>query len=528
MLVSLFLGGVAIAYRWEILWVLFFTLVFSLFLVLAGYTYMTSQRDSAYETLRKQKQIDEEDAKRRMEYFANMAHEIRTPINAILGYDELILREYNDPALRQYAYNIRSAGNTLLALINDSLDYSRIEAGKMELFVSEYDLGTVIEDMMSLIRPRALAKGLELKGFINKNAPRRLYGDANRLKQCMANILTNAVKYTQEGEIDFSVDFESLSKDTILLKVAVRDTGIGIKEEDIKKLYEPFERIDEDRLGSIEGSGLGISIVRKILSLMDSELQVESIYGEGSNFHFSIKQRVAGPESIGDFAQGYARNVIDKTHFEISFKAPEARVLVADDAELNLAVMEGLLNGTGIQVDSAMSAATALEFAKNNDYDLIFLDLNLPEIRSKDMIKRFRGESKNDLGGKESRRSNMMLHRRVQEKAKNKDKQGGNKDGAKERTHNSATPVIALTAGVLQDVQSEYKKLGFSDYLLKPIVYKELETILSKYLPHEKIIRNSNKINDYIRKRSSDTPLLATDEKLQEALNILAQREQVN
>ena len=271
MLICLFMGGVAVAYRWEILWVLFFTLLFALFLVLAGFVYMSSQRDSAYDNLRRQMENEEEDAKRRMEYFANMSHEFRTPINAILGYDELILREYNDPALRQYAYNIRSAGNALLSLINDTLDYSRIEAGKMELFIAEYDLGTVVEDMMSLIRPRALAKGLELKGFVNENIPGRLYGDADRLKQCIANLLTNSVKYTEEGEIDFSLDYETLPKEEgadyeeILLKVAIRDTGIGIRKEEIDKIFELFVRLDERLNRSIEGTGLGMNITKKLI-----------------------------------------------------------------------------------------------------------------------------------------------------------------------------------------------------------------------------------------------------------------------
>lgn len=486
MLISLFLGGVAIAYRWEVLWVLLFTLLFAMFLILAGYVYMSSQRDSAYDVLRKQKIHDEEDARRRMEYFASMSHEIRTPINAILGYDELILREYNDPALRQYAYNIRSAGNTLLSLINDSLDYSRIEAGKMELFPKEYDLGIVIEDMISLIRPRALAKGLDLKGYVNEKIPRMLYGDSDRLKQCIANILTNAVKYTEDGEIDFSVDYEEIQDRTlsddreILLKVAVRDTGIGIRKEDLKRLYSPFERIEEEKIRSIEGSGLGISIVRQILSLMDSELKVESIYGEGSNFHFAIRQKVMGNEPIGDFEQSYARSVMDKSHFKISFTAPDARVLVVDDAELNLAVMEGLLNGTGIQVDSALSAQTGLEFAKKNKYDLIFIDLMMPKMNGKEMT--------------------LSLQ---------------NTEGP-----SAKTPCIALTAGARQEVRSEYKKQGFADYLLKPVVFKELESILGRYLPEEKIKRKSTG-----RRNKAGEPVLASEEKLQEAYKILSQRE---
>ena len=532
MLISLFLGGVAVAYRWEILWVLFFTLLFALFLVLSGFVYMSSQRDSAYDTLRRQKEIDEEDAKRRMDYFANMSHEFRTPINAILGYDELILREYNDPALRQYAYNIRSAGNTLLSLINDTLDYSRIEAGKMELFVSEYDLGTVVEDMMSLIRPRALAKGLDLKGLVNENIPGRLYGDADRIKQCIANLLTNSVKYTEEGEIDFSLDYEELPKeagsdtDEILLKVAIRDTGIGIREEDLKKLFEPFERIEENKIRNVEGSGLGLAIVRQILSLMDSELEVESIYGEGSNFHFSIRQKVAGREPIGNFEQSYAKNVADKNHFKISFTAPDARVLVVDNAELNLSVMEGLLNGTGIQVDSALSATTGLELAEKNDYDLIFVDLRMPGDDGEEMIKKLHSEtdSRNENSGRRHYQSSRARRRRAAESGQNS-KAADNEKGKKAALKNRKTPCIALSAGAVLETKNEYKKHGFTDYLIKPIAYKELEMILGKYLPSEKIKRNSIKTG---KAKTGEIPILASEEKLNEAFEILSKREQVN
>ncbi|WP_026527259.1 ATP-binding protein [Butyrivibrio sp. VCD2006] len=527
-LLSLFMGGVALSYKWEILWVLFFTLLFAFFLVMSAFIYISGQRDSAYETLRRQKEIDEEDARRRMEYFANMSHELRTPINAILGYDELILREYNDPALRQYAYNIRSAGNTLLSLINDSLDYSRIEAGKMELFIAEYDLGMVVEDMVSLIRPRALAKGLDLKGYVNENIPRRLYGDADRLKQCIANLLTNSVKYTDEGEIDFSIDYEAIPRrqnsdtDEIFLKVSIRDTGIGIRDEDLKKLFMPFERIEEDKIKNIEGSGLGLSIVRKILSLMDSDLEVESIYGEGSNFHFSIRQKVADSEPVGDLEQNYVRNVADKSNFKINFTAPDARVLVVDDAELNLSVMEGLLGGTGIQVDSALSAMTGLEMAEKNDYDLIFVDLKMPGLNGGEMIRRLHGEF--DKKGEKGKRHNYPGGKSRRNHSSNAENTKAD-DGRNTKLRNRKTPCIALTAGALQETKSEYKKLGFTDYLLKPIVYTELEMILGRYLPKEKI----KKVSDSGRRsKNKDLPLLATEEKLREAYEILANREHLN
>ncbi len=492
MMSSLFMGAVALLYRWPIIVVLIFTFMFAIFLVMAVYIYVSFTRQSEYEKLRAQMDELEMSTEEKLNFFAELAHEIRTPINAIMGYDELILREYNDPALRQYAGNIKIAANTLLHLVNDSLDMSRIEAGKIKLFPIEYDLGFLIEELISMAQPRAQSKGLELKSYVNDQIPRYLYGDSDRIKQCVMNILTNAVKYTEEGEIIFSVDYDTVEEDRedgkteILLHVSVRDTGIGIKEEDLERLYRPYERINEEKIRTIEGTGLGITIVRLILELMESELEVESVYGEGSNFHFTIKQEVMRMDPIGDIDQIYAENVLEKNTYHNKFVAPDARILIVDDGEMNLSVMEGLLKATKIQIDTVLSASTGLEFAEKNDYDLIMIDMRMPGMNGEEMIKCLRGE----------------------DKTKGKTKKNVN------------TPCIALTAGSLQEVQSEYIKIGFADYLLKPIAYKELEMVLMQYLPEEKVKLTA--------RRRTDEPLLMTEEKYDEAVNILTRRQNVS
>ncbi len=513
MLLSLFMGAVSLMYSWPIIYLLVFTFSFALFLVFGVYIYVSARRQSDYEKLRHEKDEIIKEADRKTEYFANMSHEIRTPINAIMGYNELILREYNDPALRQYASNIRSAANSLLAIVNDSLDYSRIEAGKMKLFPAEYDLGILIEELVNMTRPRALSKGLELRCIVNESIPRVLYGDSDRIKQCVINILTNAVKYTEEGEIVLAVDYqevpqnESDGKTEIDLEISVRDTGIGIKEENLKRLYKPFERIDEEKIKSVEGTGLGITIVKKTLDLMGSKLEVESVYGEGSNFHFTVKQEVMRTDPIGNFEQLYAEKIVDQMAYNNKFIAPDARILVVDDAEMNLSVIEGLLRKSRIHVDSALSAQTGIELARKNDYDLIFLDLRMPGIGGAAMVKMLKeGESEEKT---EKRRDfwNQPL---------SKVKEENDDDSQNEESRNKYTPCIALTAGALQRVQSDYVKQGFSDYLLKPIVYKELEMILMHYLPSEKILMTDDE--------NRDKPLFMTENKLIEAMEILEHR----
>ncbi len=240
-------------------------------------------------------------------FLSNMSHEIRTPINAVLGMNEMILCESEDTNIRAYSESIRTAGNTLLGIVNDILDFSKIEAGKMELIPVDYDLSSVLNDLVTMVQTRADAKGLVLALDFDGETPRFLHGDEVRIKQVVTNILTNAVKYTEKGGVTFSVGHERIPGDdaNVFLTVSVRDTGIGIKPEDMEKLFPEFERIEEERNRRIEGTGLGMNITKRLLEMMDSSLQAESVYGEGSVFSFRLRQRVVKWEPLGDYEESY-------------------------------------------------------------------------------------------------------------------------------------------------------------------------------------------------------------------------------
>lgn len=381
-------------------------------------------------------------------FLSNMSHEIRTPINAVLGMDEMILREYEDPKLIQYAMNIQTSGRTLLSLINDILDFSKIEAGKMEIIPVEYDFSSDINDLVNMISPRAEQKGLDMIINVDHELPHILYGDDIRIKQCILNILTNAVKYTEKGSVTMNIGYEKIDKDNIYLNAEVADTGIGIKEEDIKKLYTPFERIEEERNRTIEGTGLGINIVKQLLSLMDTQLEVESVYGEGSRFKFKVKQKVIKWEPIGDFTLAYKKSIDERKKYEVSFRAPDADILVVDDTEMNLTVIRGLLKQIIVEVDTAASGYQALDMVKNKKYDVIFLDHRMPKMDGIETLARMQ-ELPDNL--------------------------------------NLDTPCISLTANAVSGAREEYMAAGFKDYLSKPVDGDKLERMLIEYLPRDKV-----------------------------------------
>ncbi|WP_051656404.1 response regulator [Butyrivibrio sp. AE3004] len=383
-------------------------------------------------------------------FLANMSHEIRTPINAVLGMNEMILRESADPEIRLYSENVKTAGSTLLGIINDILDFSKIEAGKLELIPEKYDLSSVLNDLVNMVSPRVDAKGLELVLDFDPDTPKQLYGDAVRIKQIITNILTNAAKYTEQGSIVFHVGFSKTDNDpeNVLLDVAVKDTGIGIREADVKKLFSEFERIEEKRNRNIEGTGLGMNITKNLLEMMGATLEVESIYGEGSNFHFSLKQKIVGNEVLGDYASSYGENHDKSEEYREKFTAPGAIVLVVDDNDMNLVVFKNLIKQTLIMVDTADSGDKALEMMRVKKYDIIFLDHMMPD---KDGI--------------------MTLQEMKQE----------------EDNPNLNTPTICLTANAISGARDEYIAAGFSDYLTKPIDTDSLDLMLMKHLPEELI-----------------------------------------
>ena len=377
-------------------------------------------------------------------FLANMSHEIRTPINAVLGMDEMILREAEDRTILGYAVNIKTAGMNLLSLVNDILDFSKIEAGKMEIIPENYDIASLVVDLVNMIRSRAESKGLAFVLQADPKLPRVLYGDSVRIKQCILNLLTNAVKYTKSGTVTFAVGYTAIDDGRIFLKVSVRDTGIGIKAEDMEKLFSPFERIEEDKNKTIEGSGLGMSIVTRMLAMMNSKLDVESEYGVGSVFSFAVEQPVVDWTEVGDMAEAFQQSVAQIAGYKEKLHAPRARLLFVDDTEMNLEVIKGLLKKTGIQLDTVLSGKEALEKVRQQVYDILFIDHRMPEMDGIETLHAMQAMEGNLCAGK---------------------------------------PCIALTANALTGVRKMYLDEGFTDYLSKPVNPDKLESMIREYLP---------------------------------------------
>lgn len=379
-------------------------------------------------------------------FLSTMSHDIRTPMNAIIGMNEMILRDSREDDTRMYAENIRTAGNTLLGIINDILDFSKIEAGKMEIIDVDYNIASLLNDLVNMVQRKAEEKGLTFELDVDSQIPSVLHGDELRIKQVITNILSNAVKYTKEGGIVFAVSASKCrtEEDSVILHVSIRDTGIGIKPEDLDKLFVAFERIEEKKNRNIEGTGLGMAIAQNFLSLMGSKIQVESQYGKGSVFSFDLKQKVADWEPLGAFDAAFKRYLSERKQYTANFTAPKARILVVDDTQMNLKVFVSLLGKTKIQIDTAESGDAGIELFHKKTYDLIFLDHMMP---NKDGIET------------------------LQEMKACVD------------TPNRKTPVICLTANAVSGMREMYIEAGFDDYLTKPIDTERLEAMLLRYLP---------------------------------------------
>ena len=402
--------------------------------------------DTVYKILHmeneKQKAVMESEAKAR--FLANMSHEIRTPINAILGMDAMILRETKEQSTKEYAHDIERAGDNLLSLINDVLDMSKIEAGKLEIIPVDYDFSSIIHDIVSMMSIKASDKGLVLKVLVDKKLPSRMYGDEVRIRQILINILNNAIKYTEKGSVTLSVRGD-VYEESVKLRFAVADTGIGIKEEDISKLFSEYERIEEERNRNIEGTGLGMNITMTLLNMMDSKLEVESVYGEGSTFSFELVQKITNTEPIGDIEERIRKQSMEYT-YEASFEAPDAEILVVDDNLVNRKVFKGLLKETRVKVDEAESGQECLDKVVRKHYDMIFLDHMMPEMDGVETLKR--------------------MKKLIDNKSKD-------------------TPVIALTANAVSGSRELYISEGFDEYLSKPIVSDKLEKLIITFLPKE-------------------------------------------
>ncbi len=383
------------------------------------------------------------------EFVSNMSHEIRTPITAILGMNDLIQRECRDESILKYSDNIGKAGESLLAIINDVLDFSRIESGHVELVVMPYSLPELVSDIRMMIKMRAEEKNLSFGVEVDEKLPVMPIGDVQKLRQVIMNLLTNAVKYTQEGSVQLSMKLVSLQDDEFTMEVIVTDTGIGIKESEIDKLYTAFDRLDMVRNRNIEGSGLGLAITRSMLALMGSEINVKSVYGEGSSFFFEIRQGISDGSPVGRFeADGAAGPVTVRQKKSATFTAPDVRLLVVDDTPMNLQVITGLLKGNDLLIDTAESGMECIELFEKKKYDLVFLDQRMPNLDGVDTLSELKKKCPDKL---------------------------------------RETPIICLTANALYGAKEQMIKAGFDDYLTKPVSLNDMEQVILKFISADRI-----------------------------------------
>ncbi|MBQ7543664.1 MAG: response regulator [Synergistaceae bacterium] len=399
------------------------------------------------------------------EFLASMSHEIRTPLNAVLGMNTIILRDCQQArkllsgnwealkileSITSSAGDIENAGNNLLSLINQILDFSKVEAGKIELVETRYKLSSVLNDVSSMAAIRAKAKDVDFRVDIDENIPDVYFGDEMRMRLIILNLLTNAVKYTDSGSVDFSVssaDSANIQPGSIIhLKIVVKDTGVGIRKEDLDKIFRRFERVNLEHNSTIEGTGLGLAIVQLLCSKMGGDIKLESEYGKGSVFTLTIPQKVISCEPVGNFREKFEQSIINRGHYHELFKAPAARILIVDDTHFNLVVAMGLLKKTEIKIDTASNGADAVALAGERSYDLILMDQRMPGIDGTEALHQIREFDQN-------------------------------------------TPVICLTADAILGARARYLSHGFTDYLTKPIDSIALEKMLLKYLPKEKIIK---------------------------------------
>ncbi len=379
-------------------------------------------------------------------FLANMSHEIRTPINTIIGMNEMILRESQDVSIEEYAKNVQNASRLLLGLVNDVLDFSKIEAGKMDIVESDYQLQSMLSDVIRGMRVRAENKKLDIVTNIDKALPSVLKGDEIRIRQILNNLLSNAVKYTKRGSITFSVK-GVYGQDTFALRMSIEDTGVGIKQEDISKLFDSFKRLEENKNHYIEGTGLGLNITRQLVELMHGTIEVSSEYGKGSCFTVIIPQIIVDKTVMGTIQEANRRDGHVKKEYKPKLYAPTAEVLIVDDNEMNLLVLKSLLKRTAIKLTMAHGGMECLEICKDKKFDLILMDHMMPELNGIDVLHIIR----------------------------------------KEEGLNQSTKMIVLTANAIVGMAEMYIKEGFSDYLSKPVMAEELEKMLRIHLPSDKL-----------------------------------------
>lgn len=401
---------------------------------------------SENEIAQKQKKEIEELNRTQNRFFSSMSHEIRTPINTIIGLNEMILREDVSEEVAADAKSIQGAGKMLLTLINDILDMSKIESGKMDIVPVAYDVGAMLSDIVNMIWIRAKEKGLAFHIDVDQSMPAQLFGDEVRIKQILINLLNNSVKYTQEGSVTLSIQCKTTNQGHAQISYSVADTGMGIRKESIPHLFSAFKRVDEEKNRYIEGTGLGLSIVKQLVELMGGEIAVNSVYTKGTTFVVTLPQEIVGEDEIGELnlEARHAMNV--REHYKQCFEAPKAHILIVDDNETNLMVAEKLLRDTKVQIETVTSGAQCLRKTLQNRYDVILMDHLMPEMDGIECLHAIRTQT----GGL-----------------------------------NQNIPVVVLTANAGGENQALYRREGFDGYLLKPVSGIQLETELLRHLPEE-------------------------------------------
>ena len=407
-----------------------------------------------HNAFQKERRLSEEQQKKILEmsesqnkFFSSMSHEIRTPINTIIGLNEMTLRENISEEVAENSMHIQAAPKILLSLINDILDMSKIESGNMSIVRISYNVADMLSEIVNMIWVRAQEKGLEFHVDVDSRIPAQLMGDDVRIKQILVNILNNAVKYTDEGSVTFTVQCDWHTNTKANITYIISDTGSGIKKESIPYLFSAFKRVDEGATRYIEGTGLGLSIVKQLVDLMGGEVTVNSIYTKGSTFTVSLPQDVVDSEEIGEIDLSKHRST-ERVHYKQRLEAPNARVLVVDDNDMNLLVADKLLRHTKVMVETAESGAECLHKALQLHYDLIFMDHLMPEMDGVECLHQLRAQN----GGL-----------------------------------NLDTPVIVLTANAGTDMVAMYRREGFDECILKPVTGEVLEDALINYLPKEKV-----------------------------------------
>ena len=380
--------------------------------------------------------------KAKSEFLARMSHEIRTPINGIIGMNEMILVESQEENIKEYAVNVNNSSKILLRIVNDILDISKVESGKMEIMPTEYLLKDVVRDVVSSTSAMAKVKGLEFEWNVKSSLPEKMIGDDVKLVEIIGNLTSNAIKYTEKGKVILTIDGD-VTNDNVKLKISVKDTGKGIKKENQKSLFEAFKRLDLKNNKYIEGTGLGLSITSRFLELMGSELKLESDLGKGSDFYFTVDQGVASDALIGTLTEKDLNDSAIDVEKDV-FVSPDSRVLVVDDNNVNLLVFKKLIGLSGIKPVTAESGEECIRLCEKEKYDIIFLDHMMPGLDGIETLKILTSDENENL--------------------------------------NKETPVIMLTANALSGAKEMYMEAGFTDFLTKPISIEKLNDILKLYL----------------------------------------------